>query len=153
MATTRRTAMFLWAAMIVVPVAFLAVALTDAAKHRAPGLAGPLLGLAVLASAANVLLAWTLPQRLGPTRAVDRDAVAFTRALVSLALCEAAALAPVVALMITRDPRLLLVLAVDLAALGSLCPSARRWHALRPLGDGDGAGAGAAGLARRREVR
>ena len=152
MGTSRRTAIFLWAAMLVVPPAFLAVAIAEAAGHRAPGLAGPLLALAALVSAANVLLAWVLPPRLGPARAHDRDAVAFTRALLSLAFCEAAALAPVVALMITRDARLLLVLGVDLAALGSLYPSARRWHALRPLGDGDVLRAHPGGLARGREA-
>ncbi len=136
MGTSRRTAIFLWGAMLVVPFAFLAVAVSDAVQHRAPALAGPVLGLAALASAANVLLAWLLPPRLGPARAHDGDAVALGRVLVSLALCEAAALTPVVALMITRDPRLLAVLAADLAALLALFPSARRWRALRPPGEG-----------------
>jgi len=154
MGTSRRTAIFLWAAMLVVPPAFLGVALTAATEHRAPALAGPILAVAVLASAANVILAWTLPPRLGPPRAHDREAVAFTRVLLSLALCEAAALAPVVALMITGDPTLLALLAAGLAAVASLYPSTRRWHALRPLGDPSELPRADAGApARQREAR
>jgi hypothetical protein len=95
-----------------------------------------------------------LPPRLGPARAHDRDAVAFTRAVVALALCEAAALAPVVAYIITRDPRLLAVLAADVGALVAFYPSALRWGALRPPGDSDGLPrAHAAGGAPGREAR
>jgi hypothetical protein len=148
---TRRTATLLWAAMLVVPFAFLGVALTVAHDHAAPALAGPILALAALASAANVVLAWALPPRLGPARARDRDAVAFTRVLVSLALCEAAALAPVVALVVTNDRRLLALLAAGVAALAALYPSDRRWEALRPQGDAE-AEAGAGAAARRREA-
>ncbi len=136
MGTTRRTAVLLWAAMLIVPFAFLGVAL-GARDHAAPGLAAPLLGLAAAASAVNVALAWLLPPRLGPARARDGEPVAFTRVLVSLALCEAAALAPVVASIVAPDPRLLAVLAADVAALLALYPSARRWGALRPPDDGD----------------
>lgn len=152
MEATRRTATFVWAAMLVVPIAFLSVAFTIEPEHEAPGLAGPLLWTAVLVSVANVALAWVLPPRLGPARAHDRDAVAFTRAVVSLALCEAAALAPVVAYMITRDPRLLAVLAADVGAILAFYPSGLRWDALRPLGDSDGLPrAHAEGVARKRE--
>jgi drug/metabolite transporter (DMT)-like permease len=136
MGMTRRTATLLWAAMLVVPFAFLGVAFTIGGDHEARDLAGPLLGGAAGVSALNVVLAWVLPPRLGPSRAHDRDAVAFTRVLVSLALGEAAALAPVVAFMITRDPRLLAVLAADVAALLALYPTDGRWDALRPEGEG-----------------
>ncbi len=150
MGTSRRAAVLVWAALLVVPFAFLAVALGVAEDHGAPGLAGPVLALAAAASAANVVLAWLLPRRLGPDRAHDREAVAFGRALVSLALCEAAALAPVVAHIITHDARLLAVLGADVAALAALYPSDRRWAALLPLGDGGLAAADAA--PRRREA-
>ena len=153
MGMTRRTSIFLWAAMLVVPFAFLGVAFTLSGEHAPPGLAGPLLGLAALASAGNVVLAWVLPPRLGPSRAHGRDAIAFTRVLVSLALCEAAALAPVVAFMVTHDPRLLAVLAADVAALVALYPSDRRWDALRPPADAEGGpGPAAEGPARQREA-
>ena len=153
MGTSRRTAIFVWVAMLVLPPAFLGVALTVAIEHRAPDLAAPILGVAVLASAANVILAWALPPRLGPARAHDRDAVAFTRILLSLALCEAAALAPVVALMITGDPTLLALLAAALAAVAALYPSSRRWQALRPLVDSLELPRADAAAARRREAR
>ena len=111
-------------------------------------------GASAAASAGNLVLARALPPRLGPRRAHDRDAVAFTRVLVSLALCEAAALAPVVAHVITRDARLLGLLAATAAALVAAYPSDRRWRALRPEGDEEPA-APAAGerVARVREAR
>ncbi len=137
MEMTRRTAAFLWAALLVVPFAFLAVAISLTEDHSAPGLALPILVVAAVASAVNVALAWTLPQRLGPERAQERDAVAFGRALVSFALCEAAALAPVVAHIVTHDARLLAVLAADVAALVLLYPSHRRWAALLPRDESD----------------
>jgi hypothetical protein len=135
MGTTRRTAVLLWAAMVAVPFAFLPVALTVPRGHAAPALAPALLALAAAVSVVNVGLAWWLPPRLGPARAHDPDAVAFTRALVAMALCEAAALAPVVAAMVAPEPRLLAVLAADVAALLGFFPSAGRWAALRPPDD------------------
>ncbi len=141
---SRRTAVFVWAALLVVPFAFLGVALTVADVHADPALAGPILALAAAASEANVALAWTLPRLLGPDRAQERDAVAFARALVALALGEAAAITPVVAYVLARDGRLLAVLAASVAALAALYPSGRRWEALRPLGDGELAAADAA---------
>jgi hypothetical protein len=134
---TRRTARLVWAAMLLVPFAFLAVAARVARDHAAPGLAEPLFWLAILASAGNLVLARLLPPRLGPDRARDRDAVAFQRVLVSLALCEAAALAPVVAYMLASDARLLGVLAADALALLAFFPSDRRWEALRPAAHGE----------------
>ncbi len=135
MGKTRRTAVLLWAAMLVVPFAFLADARTLAPTHAAPALAPALVALAAGASVLNVVLAWWLPPRLGPARAHDREAVAFTRALVAIALCEAAALAPVVAAIVAPEPRLLAVLAADVAALLGFYPSARRWDALLPPDD------------------
>ncbi|HET8540255.1 MAG TPA: hypothetical protein VFL83_10325 [Anaeromyxobacter sp.] len=149
----RRTATFVWAGMLVVPFAFLGVAFGLGSDHAAPELASPLLWAAVVAAAGNATLAWVLPRRLGPVRAHDRDAVAFTRALVSVALCEAAALAPVVAFMITGDVRLLAVLAAGVAAYVAVYPSRRRWEALRPLGDAEGvSGPSGEGAPRRKEA-
>ncbi len=135
MGTTRRTAVLLWAAMVAVPFAFLPVALTVPRHHAAPELAPTLLALAAGVSVLNVALAWWLPPRLGAARAHDPDAVAFTRALVAIALCEAAALAPVVAVMIAPEPGFLAVLGADVAALLGFYPSVRRWGALRPADD------------------
>jgi hypothetical protein len=132
---TRRAAAFVWAALLVVPFAFLAVASGAASRAPVPELREPIFWTAVAASALNVALAWRLPPRLGPERASDVDAVAFTRVLVSLALGEAAAMAPLVAYMLTPDAWLLAVAAADLLALVLLYPSDRRWAALRPVPD------------------
>jgi hypothetical protein len=134
---TRRTATLVWAAFLATPFLFTAVVSGVAQGASAPRLAGPLFWLAVAASALNVVLSRTMPLRLGPRRANDRDAVAFTRILVGFALCDAAALAPLVAYTITKDPRLLGVAAVDLLALVLLYPSEPRWQSLLP----DAAGA------------
>ncbi len=132
---TRRTATGVWGALLVVPVAFTAVASRAATRAPVPEAHDPLLWAAVAASALNLALAWRLPLRLGPCRACDPDAVAFARVLVSLALCEAAALAPLVAYMLQPDAWLLALGAAGLLALALLYPSDRRWAALRPEPD------------------
>jgi hypothetical protein len=129
---TRKTATVAWAALLVIPLAFMAVASTVAGRFVAPRLVEPVFWLALAASALNVVLSRALPPRLGPERACDRDAVAFTRVLVGIALCEAAAMAPIVAYMISRDRRLLGVLALDLLALVLLRPSDAQWARLSP---------------------
>jgi hypothetical protein len=129
---TVRTARIIWVALLATPLLFLGVAAAVSQEASAPWLAGPLLWIAAAASAVNVALSRILPPRLGPARADDREAVAFTRVLVGFALCDAAALAPLVAYMITRDPRLLAVLAADVVALLLLYPSDPRWQRLLP---------------------
>jgi len=139
---SRRTATLFWAALLVVPFAFLAVARKVAAASPDASLVEPLFWLAIAASVLNVTLARVLPPRLGPSRAHAPGAVAFARILVSLALCEAAALAPLVAYMLTRDARLLAIAALDVLALAVLFPSDRRWDALMPGPDAAAPGAG-----------
>jgi hypothetical protein len=134
---TRRTATLVWAAFLATPFLFTAVVSAVAHEASAPRLAELLFWLAVAASALNVTLSRLLPPRLGPERANDRDSVAFARLLVGFALCDAAAIAPLVAYTITRDPRLLGVVAIDLLALVLLYPSEPRWQSLLP----DAAGA------------
>ena len=133
---TRRTATLVWAGMLIVPFAFTAVAFRASRDGVGGALREPLFWLAVVASAGNLVLSRLLPPRLGPARANDRDAVAFTRVVVSLALAEAAALAPLVAFMLTRDARLLGLVALDVLALAVLFPSEGRWHELLPDPDG-----------------
>ncbi|WP_242337111.1 MULTISPECIES: hypothetical protein [unclassified Anaeromyxobacter] len=144
---TRRIATLLWAALLVLPVAFLGVAVTRARGASPGGHAALLLWLAVVASAFNVALSRVVPPRLEAARRGGRDAVTLTRFLVAWALCEAAALCPLVAYLVTRDPRLVVVLLLDLAALAFLYPSDRRWDRLAP------AGPGGAALGPRREAR
>ncbi|WP_242343105.1 hypothetical protein [Anaeromyxobacter terrae] len=133
---TRRIATLLWAALLVLPLAFLGVAVTRARGANPGGHDALLLWLAVAASAFNVALSRVLPPRLEALRRGGRDAVTLTRFLVAWALCEAAALCPLVAYLVTRDPRLVVVLVLDLAALAFLYPSDRRWDRLAPTGAG-----------------
>ena len=129
---TRRMAVALWAAMLVVPFAFAAVALRGAGAPAGAGLEEPLFWLAVLVAAGNVALARALPPRLHPPCEQDPEALRFTRVLVSLALCEAGAIAPLVAYLAARDARLLAVAAASVVALVLLYPTERRWAALLP---------------------
>jgi hypothetical protein len=144
-AMTRRIATLLWAALLVLPIAFLGVATT--LERHAPSTehGALLLWLAIVASAFNVALSRVLPPRLEAARGGGREAVTLTRFLVGWALCEAAALFPLVAFLVTRDPRLVAVLALDVIALVLLYPSDRRWNRLAPAGP-------AGALGRRREA-
>jgi hypothetical protein len=134
---TRRAATLAWGSMLVVPFFFLALA--DSARWSgAPSAAAPLFWVTVAVSALNVVLSRALPPRLGPFRA-GREATAFGRLLVAWALCEAAALFPLVAWIVCGDPRLIGVFGADLLALVLLYPSDARWASLAPE---DGAASG-----------
>jgi hypothetical protein len=123
MSTTRRVAVLVWGAMLVVPFFFMALA--DVARWGDDG-AG--------ATSLHIVLSRALPARLGPFRA-GREATAFARLLVAWTLCEAAALFPLVAWIVTGDPRLIGVFGVDLLALVLLFPSVHRWESLLPVHD------------------
>jgi hypothetical protein len=128
---TRRAATFVWASMLVVPFAFMAIVF-QATVPELPELTAPLFWAAIAVSALNVTLSRLLPPRLAGASS-DPAALAFTRLLVAWALCEAAALAPLVAFILTRDPRLLGVLGVDLLALVLLYPTDARWESVTPV--------------------
>jgi hypothetical protein len=128
---TRRAAVLVWGSLLVVPFFFLAVASQFRWGRDPREAAGLLFWLTVLASAFNIALSRFLPQRLGPFRA-GREATAFTRLVVAWALCEAAALFPLVVWIVSGDPRLLGVFVVDLLALLTLFPSDARWESLSP---------------------
>ena len=140
---TRRTARFIWAALVATPFLCGVVAWGFARAPRSPAIVEPVFWAAVAASALNLALSRVLPPRLGPAAAQDREAVAFTRLLVGFALCDAAAMAPLVAFMVTRDLRLLGLVLVDVVALLLLFPSDARWDRLRP-GPFERGGSGAA---------
>ncbi len=135
---TRRAATFVWTSMLVVPLAFMAIAF-DAKSPRVPQATAALFWLAIAVSALNLTLSRLLPPRLGSASS-DRATVAFTRLLVAWALCEAAALAPLVVFILTRDSRLLGLLAVDLLALVLLCPTDARWERITPVPGPDASG-------------
>jgi hypothetical protein len=123
---TRRLALVIWGAMMLVPLLFLAVA--DAVRWPSPLGAdtGLLFGVTLAASALFISLAHLLPPSL-PSSSAGPGATVLVRMLVGWALCEAAALFPLMAWIVTGDQRLLGVCAVDLAALLTLFPREARW--------------------------
>jgi hypothetical protein len=127
----RRAADLVFVALLVVPFAFLAVARSLPAHGAGPELRSLLFWVSVGASAFSIVLSRTLPPRV-VVPPEGRDATAFVRLLLAWALCEAAALLPVIAFVVTRDPRLVGVLGVDVLALVLLAPTAARWSAVRP---------------------
>jgi len=127
----RRAAIFVWGSLLVVPFFFMAMADLFRWGNARPELVDLLFWLTVAASAFNIALSRFLPPRLGPFRA-GREATAFTRLVVAWALCEAAALFPLVVWIVSGDMRLLGVCVVDLLALVILFPSDARWESLSP---------------------
>ncbi len=127
---TRAAATGVWASTLALPVFFAAV--VEAVRGSAPHLpaSGFLFGIVLATSAACIVLAQVLPRSVRPV-AAGPEATAFTRLLIAWALCEGAALYPLVAWIVTDDPRLLAVCAVDLLALALLYPSQARWASLR----------------------
>jgi len=129
--TTRQAASLVWGAMLVLPFFFMALADTARWSGARPDATAVLFWITVAVSALNVVLSRVLPQRLGPFRA-GREATALARLVVAWLLCEAAALFPLVAWIVTGDPRLIGVFGVDLLALVLLYPSDHRWESLAP---------------------
>jgi len=128
---TRRAATLAWGAMLVVPFLFLAVAATARWRVGPPDAVALLFWATVALSLVNVTFSRVLPPRLGPFRA-GREATAFGRLLVAWALCESAAMFPLVAWIISGDTRLIGVFGADLLALVLLYPSDHRWASLAP---------------------
>jgi hypothetical protein len=129
---TRKAALAIWWALVLLPLAFLVVILGLEGEPQSPELRPLFFWLAVGASVLDVVLSRVLAPRVGSTTTSDPEALAFTRLLLGWALCEAAALFPLVAYLITGDARLLGVFAVDLLALVLLFPSAGRIESLMP---------------------
>ena len=128
---SRRAAYLVWGSMVVVPFFFLAVADTARWAPTGPGSSALLFWLTVAVSFLNVVLSRALPPRLGPFHS-GAEATTFTRMVIGWALCDAAALFPLVAWIVSGDPRLIGVFAVDVLALVLLMPSDQRWASLRP---------------------
>jgi hypothetical protein len=131
---TRRAAAVMWGSMLLVPLFFLALAGTMRWPHPHVASAEALFWATVVSSAVEVGLSRVLPPRLR-LRQLGPEATAFTRLLVAWALCEAAAFFPVVAWIVTDDPRLIAVCILGLLALALLYPGDRRWARLSPRPD------------------
>jgi hypothetical protein len=127
----RSVARLVWASTLVVPVFFAAVA--EAVRWGKAHLPESqlLFWLTVATSAACIVLARVLPPRIRPV-AAGPEATAFIRLVCGWALCEGAALFPLVVWILTDDGHLLVVWAVDLLALLVLYPSPARWRRMLP---------------------
>jgi hypothetical protein len=134
-AYTRQAALAVWSALLVLPLAFLAVVLAVGGADRVSTSLTPVFfWITIAASVLDLSLAWLLAPRIGGAGSSDPNAVAFSRLLFAWALGEAAAIFPLVAYLLTGDARLIGVLAVDLLALVLLYPSDDRWASMTPAG-------------------
>jgi hypothetical protein len=127
----RTVARLVWWSTLVVPAFFAAVvnSVREGRSHLQGS--GLFFWITVLVSVLCIALAHGLPQRIRQVPA-GREATAFIRLVCGWALCEGAALFPLVAWIISDDPRLLGVCIVDLLALLTLYPSEARWASLLP---------------------
>lgn len=134
-AYTRQVALAVWSALLVLPLAFLAVVIAVGGADRvSPSVAPAFFWIAVAVSVLDLALAWLLAPRIRGAGSSAPRAVAFTRLLFAWALGEAAAIFPLVAYLLTDDARLIGVCAVDLLALVLLYPSDDRWASMTPAG-------------------
>ncbi len=127
----RRAATLVYVALVVVPFAFLAVARALPWNGAAPELRTLLFWVSIGASVFSVTLSRVLPPRVAAARE-GPETTGFVRLLLGWALCEAAILLPLVAFIVTRDPRLIGVFVVDLLALVLLAPTEGTWQAALP---------------------
>jgi hypothetical protein len=127
----RKAAELVWISTLVVPFFFGAVA--ESARWGNDHLpeSGLFFWITVLVSALCITLAHVIPARIRPLPS-GREATAFIRLACAWALCEGAAFFPLVAWILTDDPRLIGVCGVDLLALVLLYPSEHRWESLLP---------------------
>jgi hypothetical protein len=127
----RKAATLVWFSTLVVPLFFgAAIETLRWGSGHLPG-SGVFFWLTAMNSALCITLAQVLPARIRPVPS-GREATAFIRLVAALALCEGAAFFPLVAWIVTDDPRLLGVCGVDLVALVLLFPSQHRWASLLP---------------------
>jgi hypothetical protein len=139
-APTRRRAVLVWGVLLSTPVLFAGVTLaTSPPGHmRSPELASVFLWMAAAVVGLGVVLSRLLPPHIRTRDPGSRNAVAFTRLVVAWAILEGSAMFPLVAELVTGDPRLYLVSAVAVAAQVTLFPSEARWKgfAVQPLASG-----------------
>jgi hypothetical protein len=131
----RDVAWFIWASMVAMPILFLGVVLAlKEPSHEVHAVPSEVLGLLGIAtSGLGILLSRVLPKRI-PTRQVGGRAhlTALTRLVISWSLCEAVAIFPLVAFLVTHDVRLLLIFGVDVLVLLLSYPSRARWDDYLP---------------------
>ena len=132
----RDVAWAIWASMVAMPILFLGVVLAlkepSHEVHTAPS--NVLALLAIATSALGILLSRVLPKRIPARQGGGRaHLTALMRCVISWSLCEAVAIFPLVAWLVSHDRRLLAVFALDLAVLLLSFPTRVRWHAALPV--------------------
>jgi len=138
----RRIGLGIWASLVAL-LLLLAAVVMAVERDEAPGPRGTLFALAFATSTLGIILARTLPPRISAQQAGGRPAAnALTRFAVGWALCAGVAVFPLVAHVLSRDPRLLWVFGADVLALVSLYPSANAWARLAAEDAGAGGRAG-----------
>lgn len=131
----RRKALVLWAAMSAFSLLLLATVLSSP-EPTDPGMAWLLVPLVavtmVVELAASVLVPASIARRAAKMpEAWPPDRLAWTRAVISMALCFGAALFAVASYQATHAPILLYAFAIGLLALLGQFPGEFRWEKLR----------------------
>lgn len=131
----RDVAWAVWASMIAMPILFLGVVLAlKRPSHEVDAAPGEvLILLAVATSVLGILLSRVLPRRI-PLRQAGGSPhlTALMRLVVAWSLCEAVAVFPLIAYLVTQDRNLLGVFAVDVLVLLLSFPSRARWTEALP---------------------
>ncbi len=124
----RKLAVLVWVLLVGLLLLFLGMVLAVEQKGVVPAPRPHLFWVAVASSALGIVLSRVLPPRIPSHQAGGPPtANAFIRFLAAWAPCQAAAIYPLVAHVLARDPRLLVVFAADLLALVTLYPGQDAW--------------------------
>jgi len=136
----RRVALALWCGMLAQLALFFAMvlALTRPGPAFAPALAPDrVLGLAAPLGLGGIVLSRLLPARMRESSGRP-ETLGLVRFLVCWGVCDAAAVVPLVAYLLTRDVRLLAVFGAAALALALYYPSPDRWAKLAAPEEGAG---------------
>ena len=131
-APSRRSALIVWAALLVGVLLFAAVATVVGPEVRqgVPEDLAILVWIALALAIVNFLLSRILPGRMKTAAVQTPDGIAMARMIVAAALNEGAALFCIVAWMLVGQPLVLVPFAVSILGLLLAFPSESRWREL-----------------------